>query len=89
MSLHFAGRKNSSFSKLITQCAQLKIDIFDDFPELAQYDLVVDAIFGFSFKGPIREPYREVISRMSASSVPVLAVDLPSGWDINDGTKFD
>jgi NAD(P)H-hydrate repair Nnr-like enzyme with NAD(P)H-hydrate epimerase domain len=87
--VHFAGRKNDSFSRLITQCLQLNIDVLNDLPEFEQYDLMVDAIFGFSFKGPIRENYREVISRMSTSSVPVLAIDLPSGWDVNKGTNFD
>ena len=85
VSLYFAGRKNSSFSGLMTQCSQLKIDMLEDLPELGQYDLVLDAIFGFSFKGPVREPYREVISKMSSSPVPILAVDLPSGWDVNEG----
>jgi NAD(P)H-hydrate epimerase len=45
----------------------------------------VDAIFGFSFSGEVREPFPKVIEAMETTSVPVLAVDAPSSWDIESG----
>lgn len=49
---------------------------------LEEADLLVDAVFGTGFKGPMREGagtrLRDAVARVS---VPVVAVDLPSGWD--------
>ena len=52
---------------------------------LQSADLIVDAIFGFSFSGPLREPFPEVITHFEKTSVPVLSVDAPSSWDIESG----
>ena len=52
---------------------------------LKSTDLVVDSIFGFSFGGPLREPFPSIISQIESASVPVLSVDAPSSWDIEAG----
>lgn len=43
------------------------------------YELVVDAIFGFSFKGDVREPFRSILSVLHGLTVPVASIDIPSG----------
>lgn len=43
------------------------------------YDLVVDAIFGFSFKGDVREPFHSVLSVLNGLTVPIASIDIPSG----------
>lgn len=58
----------------------------DDFARaLRSTDQVVDAVFGFSFAGEVREPFRAVIAGLRDASVPVLSVDAPSGWDVEHG----
>jgi NAD(P)H-hydrate epimerase len=58
----------------------------DDFPTALQSaDHVVDAIFGFSFSGEVREPFPAVIQAMAETKVPVTSVDAPSSWDIEAG----
>lgn len=58
----------------------------ESFPEaLAASDLAVDAIFGFSFSGEVREPFPAAIAALAAADVPVLAVDAPSSWNIETG----
>ena len=52
---------------------------------MAGVDLVVDAMFGFSFKGPVRGVFKDLIATINAGSVPILSVDVPSGWDIDNG----
>ena len=47
------------------------------------YDLIVDAIFGFSFHGQPRAPYAAVLGDLSQTSTPILAVDIPSGWSVS------
>ena len=63
------------------------LDVNGEFGAFSEFDLVVDAMFGFSFKGPVREPYgsllaalAEVSKETSSGSRPaVLSVDVPSG----------
>ena len=43
------------------------------------YELVVDAIFGFSFTGEVREPFRSILSVLNGLTVPIASIDIPSG----------
>lgn len=43
------------------------------------YGLVVDAIFGFSFKGAVREPFGSILSTLEHITVPIASIDIPSG----------
>ncbi|KOB63156.1 hypothetical protein PFHG_04914 [Plasmodium falciparum HB3] len=47
--------------------------------DLDNYDLIIDSIFGFSFKGEPRKPFDEIIQ------VFVVSVDVPSGINIDSG----
>jgi hydroxyethylthiazole kinase-like uncharacterized protein yjeF len=44
-------------------------------------EVLVDAILGTGFRPPISELYGEAIALLNARSVPVVAVDIPSGAD--------
>ena len=48
-------------------------------PEVARYDLVVDAVFGTGLSKPLAGMLQTVVADLNASPVPVVAVDLPSG----------
>ncbi len=48
-------------------------------------DLVVDSVFGFSFTGVVRSPFDKLIAAMKGSTAPIVSVDVPSGWDVNEG----
>ena len=61
-------------------------------PKLLEYRVVVDALFGFSFKGEPREPYKQVLEAVgkirmveTKDRTTVLSVDIPSGDDVNEG----
>lgn len=43
------------------------------------YGLVVDAIFGFSFKGAVREPYNSILRTLEEVTIPIASIDIPSG----------
>lgn len=48
----------------------------------------MDALFGFSFKPPVRpdfQPFLDVIVTAAGKNIPVVAVDIPSGWDVENG----
>ena len=56
-----------------------------DEAHLGECDLVVDAIFGYSFKPPVRGNFGAVIAKINESKKPILCVDVPSGWDVEKG----
>ena len=53
--------------------------------ELAGAVLVVDAMFGFGFHGPAREPYARAISAVNDADAAVISVDVPSGVEADTG----
>ena len=52
---------------------------------LAASDVVLDAIFGFSFKPPVRAPFDVALPLVSRAGLPIVSVDIPSGWDVERG----
>jgi len=48
---------------------------------LGEADLILDAVVGTGFKPPLRGAAVVVQQALSRLKVPVVAVDLPSGWD--------
>ena len=48
-------------------------------------DVILDAIFGFSFKPPIRPPFDEILPILNSIRLPIVSVDIPSGWDVEKG----
>lgn len=45
----------------------------------SEYDLIVDGIFGFGFKPPIREPFGEILMALKTTKIPIVSIDVPSG----------
>ncbi|HEY3318603.1 MAG TPA: NAD(P)H-hydrate dehydratase [Coriobacteriia bacterium] len=52
---------------------------------LAGASLIVDAVFGFGFHPPAREPYARALEAIDDAEAAVLAVDMPSGVDPDTG----
>ncbi|KAI9374245.1 YjeF N-terminal domain-containing protein [Aspergillus egyptiacus] len=80
--------KKDLYARLKTQLQNHSVPFINptEFPSaLQKTDMIVDAIFGFSFGGPLREPFGDIISAIEKSKKPVLAVDAPSSWDIESG----
>jgi hypothetical protein len=44
---------------------------------------------GFSFKPPARAPFITVLNEFKKTSKPILSVDIPSGWDVEQGNPGD
>jgi hydroxyethylthiazole kinase-like uncharacterized protein yjeF len=57
-----------------------ELDSFDA-REIFAADVIVDAILGTGFRPPVSPLYAAAISKMNAASVPIVAVDIPSGAD--------
>ncbi|KAK3672055.1 hypothetical protein LTR78_008025 [Recurvomyces mirabilis] len=82
--------KNELYQRLRIQLEQLKVPFTNDFGDAVQKnDYIIDAIFGFSFSGEVREPFPAVIKALAENKKPVLAVDAPSSWNIESGPPND
>ena len=82
--------KGILFDNLLQQCKDLDIPVSQTIPvaTLNEAAIVVDAVFGFSFQGPIRDPFIDIINSFSSINVPVFSVDIPSGWDVDYGDIY-
>ncbi|XVE95223.1 hypothetical protein REPUB_Repub02eG0077600 [Reevesia pubescens] len=69
---------------------ELPVDLSKDF------DILVDAMFGFSFHGAPRPPFDNLIQKlvhlhngqMQQKSPVIVSVDIPSGWHVEEGTSM-
>ncbi|WP_121741167.1 NAD(P)H-hydrate dehydratase [Natronorubrum halophilum] len=53
--------------------------------DLPEADVVVDAMLGTGISGDLREPAATAADAINASGATVVAVDIPSGFDADDG----
>ncbi|KAH9756373.1 Pyridoxine/pyridoxamine 5'-phosphate oxidase 1 [Citrus sinensis] len=90
------------YTGLVTQLESLSIpflsveDLPLDFSK--DFDIIVDAMFGFSFHGTPRPPFDDLIKRLlclhgydqTRQKRPVIvSVDIPSGWHVEEGDIGD
>ncbi|XP_006662307.2 pyridoxine/pyridoxamine 5'-phosphate oxidase 1, chloroplastic isoform X2 [Oryza brachyantha] len=85
------------YSGLCTQLESLAIPFVpvEDLPEnlSEEFDIIIDAMFGFSFHGTPRPPFDDLINRLVSLSVngnsakrpAIVSVDIPSGWHVEEG----
>lgn len=78
------------FQGLTTQCQKMEIPFLTEMPEAKvideAYNLVIDAIFGFSFNGAVREPFGSILGVLKKTTAPIASIDIPSGWDVEQGS---
>jgi len=71
------------YQGLTTQCQKMNVTFIDELPSAdtidSAFDVVVDALFGFSFKGAPRPPFDTVLATLSQVTKPLVSVDIPSG----------
>jgi NAD(P)H-hydrate epimerase len=52
-----------------------------------KYALIVDALFGFSFKPPVRPQFEQIMATLQkySETAALISVDIPSGWNVEQG----
>lgn len=78
------------FQNLRLQCQKMNLPFLEsvstDPKDIdSTYNLIIDAIFGFSFKGPVRGAFAPVLETLKKVETPIMSVDVPSGWDVENG----
>lgn len=80
--------KAAIFTGLVKQLNTLGIPFVENLEDAVKdVDLVVDAVFGFSFAGDLRAPFDRVLQTLNAlpSNLPIASIDIPSGWHVEKG----
>lgn len=64
------------YKNLTHQCMSMDIPLVDTLPSESkieqEYGLIVDALFGFSFKPPVREKFVPVVNLMKNIKIPIV-----------------
>lgn len=80
----------SLYRNLVHQCESSGVITSDSLPDnLDRYDILVDALFGFSFKPPVRPTFVPVIKALKTTNKPICSIDIPSGWSIEGAPEID
>lgn len=86
-------KKNSKplFQRLLNLLKHYNIEVLNEISteDLENNDLIVDAIFGFSFHGNPRSPFDNIIKSINNSKKPVVSIDVPSGLQIDLNNSED
>ncbi len=61
------------------------VDSADTVPEFDRFEIIVDAMFGTGFHGPIEGTAKDVVDSMNRSGVRIVAVDNASGVNSDSG----
>ena len=78
--------KNELYKRLVSQCQSYDIKILNELnSDFNEYNFIIDAIFGFSFHGDIRQPFKDIIDKLNKIEDKIISIDIPSGYDINKG----
>jgi hypothetical protein len=80
------------YKRLLKQCQNLHIPTLSSAEEFTSHyssstDLILDTIFGFSFHPPVRSPFDAVLRTIADKRVPIVSIDIPSGWSVEDGAQ--
>ncbi|CAK9820896.1 NAD(P)H-hydrate epimerase [Anthophora plagiata] len=94
--IYYPKRTNNIlYENLLHQCIENDIPVLENNVEAIasrqhdQFGLIVDALFGFSFKPPVRETFVPIIRLLENTSVPICSIDIPSGWNVESGPSVE
>ena len=83
--------KSPVMERLFAQIEALNVPLLDTLPSpdtiSNEYSVVLDCLFGFSFKAPVRKPFDDVLKALVEVKVPLVSLDIPSGWGVEKGPE--
>uniref|UniRef100_A0A1I8JS74 NAD(P)H-hydrate epimerase n=1 Tax=Macrostomum lignano TaxID=282301 RepID=A0A1I8JS74_9PLAT len=75
-----------AYRQLLNQCEKLDIPFLSYMPGDVQvlqhnYGLIIDALFGWTFQLPVKPDLAGVFGKLCDTTVPIVSIDVPSGWE--------
>ncbi len=72
------------------RCSELSIDLqtLSADSNFSECDIIVDALLGIGLSGEVSDTYKSVIEHINHAGVPVLALDCPSGINVDTGVAL-
>lgn len=88
--IYYPVRTNKElYHNLVSQCKKSDLIFLDKCPELEEinenYGMIVDSLFGFTFKPPVRPTFVDIMNILLYTKLPIASIDIPSGWDVERG----
>ncbi|XP_007897017.1 yjeF N-terminal domain-containing 3 [Callorhinchus milii] len=82
---------NPLYLDITIQCEKMDIPFLSYLPTEVQlindaYNIIVDAMLGLSDKIELKEPFSGILTTLKQVKIPMISVDVPSGWDAENGT---
>ncbi|XP_067824738.1 yjeF N-terminal domain-containing 3 [Heptranchias perlo] len=80
----------SLFLDFTVQCEKMDIPFLSYLPTEVQlindaYNLIVDSMQGLSDEAGLKEQYCNILTTLKQVKIPIISVDVPSGWDAEKG----
>ncbi len=68
------------------EIAIFPVDEGAELDRLRRQDVLVDGLIGTGLQGPLRDPYHSLVQCVRASGRPIVAIDGPTGLDLDRGS---
>ncbi|XP_019369129.1 PREDICTED: yjeF N-terminal domain-containing protein 3 isoform X2 [Gavialis gangeticus] len=81
------------YQDFTTQCEKMDIPFLSYLPTEVQlindaYNVVIDAILGVDAEPEqVKEPYTGILATLKQIRIPIVSLDVPSGWDVEAGSS--
>ncbi|EKX73452.1 conserved hypothetical protein [Theileria equi strain WA] len=74
------------YKNLLLLLDSYDVKVLNELPkDLMEYGMIIDALFGISFRPPMRKPFDTIIENLANANVPIISIDTPSGWNVDEG----
>ncbi|KRY28320.1 NAD(P)H-hydrate epimerase, partial [Trichinella spiralis] len=86
--VYAAKPKSAIMKRLLSQAREFQIPIFETTDDIdwSHVDLIIDAVQGLHSNPPVKKPYKQIVaSVIGFISIPIVSIDIPSGWHADEG----
>lgn len=85
----FSFKESSPLNQLMRSFYRDQGGVFlDESVDFSSYDLIVDGLLGTGFEGKLDSKLKSLIQQANESSLPIFAIDIPSGLNGTTGEGF-
>lgn len=79
------SKASEQFKQQLKMCESYKLNRISEKDDISNFDIIVDAIFGIGLTRNVGAPYSNIIDKINHTNAKIIAVDIPSGLNADDG----